>query len=651
MRQSTILITGLSLLSGVSVAQSVAIAPQPTSCMAASFYSAQRPQYGVGNTVALTITNHCGQTIDLQNTSITFLNTKNLNTLFWGNFSPMSYPTNPMKITSQPAEGQYLSTLSLQFPKDEKTKTMLPNGASFTIYYAVKHAAYVDNSVRVYLNSAVNTGSIWLRSGTNQPANVRELYTLVTLSLNGETISSVNLPWAGQELISGLAPGVYDISPVNLDADDEEHQYEGTGRSTQLTVIPGETASTVINYTEKLLMGAISLKLQALPAILAGYPETPNVTMTREDNNSAQVANIQWGSIQDATHLAGNKIKYHFSTSDINYNGYTCAPSFEPSAVAATRTKPIVTLSYSCVKTSPDTIILNIEGAPASVPSVQITFTPNGNAAPITETVSLVNGAGTSTATFPEGSIYTVSAAELEGYSASYSADKFTVAEGATETIVYTKNANTVSEPEVAMAPEAPAVDVTEPEVTAAPEAPAVTVDVTEPEVTAAPEVPAVTVDVTEPEVTAAPEAPAVTVDVTEPEVTAAPEAPAVTVDVTEPEVAAAPAVTVDATEPEVTAAPEAPAVTVDVTEPEVAAAPEAPAVTVDATEPEVTAAPEAPAVTVDVTEPEVAAAPEAPAVTVDATEPAPEGVEPKASAELIEEVSTVLPTWEVTEE
>ncbi len=631
MRQNIILITGLSLLSGASVAQSVAIAPQPTSCMDSNFHSVQRAKYRVETTVALTVTNHCGQTVDLQNTSITFLNAKNINTMFWGNFSPLSYPSNPMKITSQPIDDHYLSTLSLQFPQGNKTKTTLPDGASFTVYYAVKHASYMGDSARVYLNSAVNTGNVRILNGSTQPENVSDFYTLVNLRLNGETISSVTIPWSGQQLVSGLAPGVYDVSPVNVDAEDEDHQYEGMGSPTKLTVTSGDTVSAIITYAEKLVMGTIRLQLQDLPAVLTGYSETPKVTMTREDNNSAQIANLQWGNIQDASHLAGKKSRYHFSTADISYNGYTCTPSFEPSAVAATQTKPIVTLSYACVQTSPDMVVLHVEGAPATLSSVKITFTPNGNAAPVTESVALVDGAGKSTLSFPASTIYTVTAADVEGYSASYSANTLTVADGATETIVYTKNTS---------------IPATEPEVAAAPEAPAVTVDATEPEVAEAPEAPAVTVDATEPEVAAEPEALAVTVDATEPEVATEPEALAVTVDATEPEVAAAPeapAVTVDATEPEVAAAPEAPAVTVDATEPEVATEPEALAVTVDATEPEVAAAPEAPAVTVDATEPEVATEPEAPAVTVDATEP-------EVAAVKIEELSTVLPAWEVAE-
>ena len=477
MRQSIILITGLSLLSGASVAQSVAIAPQPTSCIDSNFHSVQRTKYGVGTTVALTITNHCGQTVDLQNTSITFLNTKNVNTMFWGNFSPLSYPSNPLKITSQPIDDRYLSTLSLQFPQDNKPKIMLPDGASFTVYYVVKHASYVSDSARVYLNSAVNTGNVRILNGSTQPENVSDVYTLVNLSLNGETISSVTLPWSGQQLISGLAPGVYDISPVNINAEDEDHQYEGIGSPTKLTVTSGDTVSAIIRYTEKLVMGTIRLQLQDLPAVLTGYSETPKVTITREDNNSAQIANLQWGNIQDASHLAGKKVKYHFATSDISYNGYTCAPSFEPSEVSATQSKPIVTLSYACVKTSLDTIVLEIEGAPASLSSVLVTFTPNGNAAPVTESVALVDGKGKSRLSLPESTIYTVTAADVTGYAASYSANTLTVADGAIEAIVYTKNPSIPAQPEAASAPKVPAVtvDATEPEVAVAPEALAAT--------------------------------------------------------------------------------------------------------------------------------------------------------------------------------
>lgn len=94
-------------------AKSPIVAPQPTSCITGSFSSTGTNSW---QTVSLKLTNNCEQTVDFQNSTVTFSNGSNLNTSFWGNFSPLSYPVNNLQITSQPQSGTYLSTLSLEFP-------------------------------------------------------------------------------------------------------------------------------------------------------------------------------------------------------------------------------------------------------------------------------------------------------------------------------------------------------------------------------------------------------------------------------------------------------------------------------------------------------------------------------------------------------
>lgn len=510
MRQNIILFTGLSILSGATFAQSLLIAPQPAACMDANF-SAEHSSQKLGQTVAVTLTNHCGQTVDLQNASITFLNTTELNTLYWGLFSPLSYPSNPLQISSQPSEEGYLATLSMAFAANAQTE--LPDGAVVTLYYVARTGSYIDNSAKVYLNSAVKTGSLRLVNATSKPENVDNSYTLITLSMNGEPISTIPLPWSGQQVISGLAPGVYDIAPITVDANDEEHQYEGRGNVTQLTVSSGDTSSATITYAEKTLSGSLRLQLQDLPEELNGYSDLPQISLTRDDTNSTHIASVQWGATQEIDQLALNKVAYHFAAADIFYNGYTCTPEFVPATTVVTSVQPQVALNYSCVKTTPDLISLRIEGAPASLSAVTVTFTPAGNAEPITETVSLIDGEGNSSLSFKEGTIYSVTADELEGYSATYSANIFTAMEGAIETVSYVKNQTNseVLPTVVTIDPTAPEV-VSEPEalvipevVTAEPEAAAVIAETTvTPEVTAEPEVVETTVM---PEVIAEPEA------------------------------------------------------------------------------------------------------------------------------------------------
>ena len=632
MRENIIFITGLSLLSGISIAQSIPVAPQPTSCIDSNFLTMQRSKYAVGQTVALKLTNHCGHNVDLQNASITFLNTKNVNALFWGNFSPLSYPTNPdMSITSKPSDDQYLSTLSLQYDVGSNSRTVLPDDSDITIYYTVKQASYVNGSVKVYLNSAVNTGSIRIINTTPQPENVNEFYTIVNVSLNGHIISKVPLSWSGEQVISGLAPGEYDISPVNIASGDEDHLYEASGPS-KLVVTSGEIASAYINYAEKIVMGSIGIKLQELPQELIGYEETPKITLIREDNNSAQISDVAWGTVFEAPRLATNKVQYHFSTADINYNGFTCSPVFDPVSFTTKTNHPIVTLNYNCIKTAQDNVTLRIVGAPSALSSVNVLFTPNGNADPITQTIHLVNGEGSTMLAFTEGGIYTVSSDTVDGYTAAYSSHLLTVTGGAEEVITYSKiQPEVVTEPEVTtpvvVEPTEPEV-VTEPEVTTP-----VVVEPTEPEVVTEPEVTTpVVVEPTEPEVVTEPEVTTpVVVEPTEPEVVTEPEVTTpIVVEPTEPEVVTEPEVTtpvvVEPTEPEVVTEPEVTTpVVVEPTEPEVVTEPEVTTpVVVEPTEPEVVTEPEVTTpVVVEPTEPEVVTEPEVTTpVVVEPTDP-----------------------------
>ncbi len=70
---------------------------QPVACVTSAF-SAIDAQHG--KTVTLTLENQCGRTVDFQNALVTFHASTAIDTPFWGNFAPLSYPDNTLQITS-----------------------------------------------------------------------------------------------------------------------------------------------------------------------------------------------------------------------------------------------------------------------------------------------------------------------------------------------------------------------------------------------------------------------------------------------------------------------------------------------------------------------------------------------------------------------
>lgn len=433
------LLVGFLFFLNDGFAKTPIVAPQPTSCITGSFSSTGTQHW---QTVSLKLTNNCNQTADFQNATITFSNSSNLNTSFWGNFSPLSYPVNTLQITSQPQSGgTYLSSLSLQFPTYPGANSQLPSGSSFTIIYGVPAADYLANSVMVYLNSPVSTGNVNLINASAKPANVSQTYAQVNLTLNGQTVSTAQVPWSGQQLISGLAAGTYTVSPANV-TDSNGVVYQGVANPVNLTVSAGTTASSTLTYTATQTTGNINITLPALPSQLSGYTGIPTVTLTRMDNQSATNAQVHWSTTNIISQLA-NGVNYTFSTPAIAYNGYNCSPTFTPTSATAAVSAPTVQLTYNCVQVAQDNIPVTITGAPSSLSSINVTFTPGGNGSPVNETISLINGAGTANVNLTDGIVYTVSATAVNGYTVSYSPQPLTASSSATETITYTQNTTT----------------------------------------------------------------------------------------------------------------------------------------------------------------------------------------------------------------
>ncbi|MBA3536271.1 MAG: hypothetical protein H0T84_06655 [Tatlockia sp.] len=436
-----LLTLGLSLAAIDCFAQTPIVAPQPTTCISSSF-SASGNQYW--QNIVLKITNNCKQPVDFQNSAITFLNKSDLNTNFWGTFSPvLTYPTNNLQIISQlQTDGNYLASLALQFNEDA-SKSILPDGQSFTISYGAQKADYLAGSTLVYLNSAPATGSIDISNSTAKPSSVTQNYALVDISLNNQKVSQVQVPWAGHQLVSGLAAGSYSVSPLTI-SDSTGNVYVGSANPASVAVTSGTTISSVITYKATQVSAAIKISLQTLPSELSGYSKLPSVTLKRTDTGSSTLATVPWGSSTVVSSLA-NSVSYNFSTPAITFNGYNCVPTFNPTSATAAATAATVNLTYTCKQVVQDNVSVNISGAPTSAASVNVTFTPTGNLAPVVQKITLTSGTGSAVVRLTDGAIYTVSAEDINGYKVSYSPQPLTATANSIESITYSQNTSSGS--------------------------------------------------------------------------------------------------------------------------------------------------------------------------------------------------------------
>ncbi|WP_419420210.1 hypothetical protein ACNVED_02630 [Legionella sp. D16C41] len=406
---------------------------QPTSCITANFSSTGNSSW---KTISLKLINNCSQAVDFQNAAITFTNASALNTPFWGDFSPLSYPDNTLQITSQTqAGGSFLATLNLHFPTSTGSNSILPKGSSITIIYGAPTADYVANSVKVYLQTSPATGAITLTNTSLKPANVSQPYALVNITLNGQPISSAQVPWSGRQTISGIAAGTYVISPLSV-TDSNGVVYQGSASPSTVTVTANSTVLSSISYAAQANTGAINIKLQALPSQLSGYTATPTVTLTRADNHSSTTAAVKWNATTTVNQLVSG-VSYTFSTPAISYNGYNCIPSFTPTSATAAASAPTVQLAYSCTVVTQTPVTLKINGLPASVTSITVTLTPTDGSNPVKKTIPLVNGSGSTVLNLPLGAIYTVSTNSISGYSVNFNPQPLTTSVNSSETITF----------------------------------------------------------------------------------------------------------------------------------------------------------------------------------------------------------------------
>lgn len=391
-------------------------AAEPTACVSGEFSSTGDQYY---RSISLKITNNCASAVDLQDATITFQNNTNLNTPFWGDFTPLDYPDNELKIKSQASGGSFLSSFRLHFPNHTSSGSKLPVGGSILIKYGAPTDGFVNGSVKIYLGGNEEAGSIMFNNLTAKPANVTQESVQVHVMLNGTKVTDIQVPWQGNATFAGLTPATYSLSMDNV-TDTSGNVYQGTVSPSTIALTAGQDAEVNVSYARVPTgTGTLGIKVQALPSELAGYTGKPIVVVTQNGTSISQSIELNWNNTTTVRQLKNNAV-YSFSTPVINYNGSQWTPTFAPTTVTAKATyTPVSSLTYKKSTVPTNSVPININGASSALTSLNVTLTPSSGA-PVNVTVPLVNGSGTLTVNLPDAMVYTVSADSVSGYSMSF---------------------------------------------------------------------------------------------------------------------------------------------------------------------------------------------------------------------------------------
>lgn len=261
-----LLLPGVLIAIVTSVNANTSLKPsiaQPTACVNSLFTATGNQHW---KSIVLKLTNNCNQAVDFQNSTVSFQTTAALNTSFWGDFSPLSYPDNALNISSQPQSGgNYLATLNLHFPSYPGANSKLPVGSSISIKYGAVTDSHIEGTANVYLSTTVETGSIQLINAAAKPTNVSQGYALVHVTMNGQSVSDVQLPWETSKTLSGFAAGNYAISAETV-TDSNGNLYLGQANPSMVNVIANQTTSSTINYARVQETGKIKIHVQNLLA-------------------------------------------------------------------------------------------------------------------------------------------------------------------------------------------------------------------------------------------------------------------------------------------------------------------------------------------------------------------------------------------------
>lgn len=295
--KNTNLLIGMAFL-GISI-NSTAAPPQkksqtvmntqPTTCVTGEFTQTGSSDW---YNIALKLTNNCNSNLDFRNVTVTFNNKSNLNTDFWGDFAPLQYPDNQLKITSkQTSPGNYLSSLSFHIPEESWAQHILPATKSITLRYGAPTATQESGSVKVYLAGNVEpplppiNGSIKVDVGPlpNELSGYNQTPSIVFTRPDTNASLTYNVPWNTVSSVNTLEDKVtYNLTTSTI-------SFNGTNCTGSLAPSALQSSSSS-PLTSKLTYNCVKQALINVPVNITGLPTTvSNITLTFTPANGSQV--------------------------------------------------------------------------------------------------------------------------------------------------------------------------------------------------------------------------------------------------------------------------------------------------------------------------------------------------------------------------
>lgn len=316
----------------------------------------------------ITITNHCGKAIDLQNAIVEFNANQALSGNYWGDFDNLAYPQTTT-ISSESNSNGYLVKMALIFPtggEGWEPKTTIDDGATIKLQFSATPELIISNPAVFSMSPPdVQLSKIVF----NTPANPTQdtVYPQVTLT-NNNGYSKVlnNISWSSSYVLIDVPYGDYDVKIASLKVGSQTWQGIATPSHLSLNDTQGTTVN--INYQQVLDKGQVRLTLnQTAPestinsAILVSIKNETTGQMLQD-------ALITWNQSITLTDLNA-KETYRFSTSNLQGKNTNYYPVFSPTdsvTIVANQTQDI-SLSYNGVPIETQSINASINGLPTGV--------------------------------------------------------------------------------------------------------------------------------------------------------------------------------------------------------------------------------------------------------------------------------------------
>ncbi|GGI92651.1 chitinase [Legionella impletisoli] len=334
---------------------------------------------------SVTLSNQCGQAVDLRDSLVEFKSNHALSGSFWGSFSPLAYPENPAITHEKQGDGN-LVRMALAFPVGNewwKPNTVLPAGASVSLQFSTTPETTIEQlAFYPIATPTVNKGQVAIQFPSAPDQSLANPST-VTISDGGtynKTIS--NGAWNQATVLNDVPYGNYQITvqPIQLSSG----SWSGIAEPASLSVNSTHQQTVTIRYQQAIAYGEIQVTLnQAKPEEGLASPVLTIKNLTKNTELPAQP--IDWNGQALINNLKVGDA-YQLSVATLYGSEHSYVAQFSPNntvTIDGTASKPI-TLSFE-TQALPTTVVnLSVSGLPANQTATITAKDNKGNTYPIT---------------------------------------------------------------------------------------------------------------------------------------------------------------------------------------------------------------------------------------------------------------------------